>query len=98
MCGANMNNDYAEGIAADALSFIAADATRLARFLDLSGLTPASIRAASREAGFLVGVLDYIDADQALLKAFADATGIDPATVAKARLALGGQTWEQDVP
>jgi hypothetical protein len=89
-----MNNDAAADIAVDALIFIAADATRLARFLDLSGLTPASIRAAARDAGFLLGVLDYIDADEALLKAFADASGISPSTVARARLALGGLPWE----
>ena len=93
-----MNNDAAADIAIDALTFIAADATRLARFLDLSGLTPASIRAAACDPGFLLGVLEYIDADEALLKAFADASCINPSVVTKARLALGGRTWEGDVP
>jgi hypothetical protein len=93
-CKANMNKNDAEGIAVDALTFIASDAARLARFLDLSGLTPASIRAAARDVGFLLGVLDYVDADETLLKAFADASGISPSIVAKARLALGGQSWE----
>jgi hypothetical protein len=89
-----MNNDAAEAIAVNALAFIATDANRLARFLDLSGLTPQSIRTAARDSGFLLGVLDYIDADAALLKAFADSFGINPSTVSKARLALGGQPWE----
>ena len=89
-----MNNDAAEAIAVNALAFIATDAARLARFLDLTGLTPQSIRAAARDSGFLVGVLDYIDADEALLKAFADSSGINPSTVSKARLALGGRPWE----
>jgi hypothetical protein len=93
-----MNTDNAEAIAVDALSFLAADAARLRRFLDLSGLSPASIRAAAREAGFLLGVLDYIDADERLLKMFAEATGINPSIVAKARVALGGRTWEADGP
>ena len=93
-----MNNDAAADIAVDALIFIAADATQLARFLDLSGLTAASIRAAAGDPGFLLGVLDYINADEALLKAFADASGINPSVVTKARLALGGRTWDGDVP
>jgi chromosome segregation ATPase len=93
-----MNTDDAETIAADALTFLAADAARLRRFLDLSGLSPASIRAAAREAGFLRGVLDYIDADERLLKMFANASGIDPSVIAKARMALGGRTWEGDAP
>jgi hypothetical protein len=89
-----MNNDAAEAIAVDALSFIATDAYRLARFLDLTGLTPQSIRAAARDAEFLLGVLDYIDADESLLKAFAVSSGINPSTVSKARLVLGGRPWE----
>jgi hypothetical protein len=89
-----MNNDAAESIAVDALTFIGTDASRLARFLDLTGLTPQSIRAAAHDAGFLLGVLDYIDADDALLKAFADFSGINPSTVSKARLALGG--WPRE--
>jgi hypothetical protein len=89
-----MNNDAAEAIAVDALAFIATDANRLGRFLDLTGLTSQSIRAAARDAGFLLGVLDYIDADETLLKAFAASSGIDPLTVSKARSALGGRAWE----
>ena len=93
-----MNTDDAKAIAVDALTFLAAYAARLGRFFDLSGLSPVSIRAAAREAGFLIGVLDYVDADEGLLKLFADTTGIHPSVVAKARAALGGRTWEADVP
>jgi hypothetical protein len=89
-----MNNDAAAALAVDALIFIAADAARLTRFLDLTGLTPQSIRGAARDAEFLLGVLDYIDADETLLKAFADSSRITPSTVSKARLALGGRPWE----
>lgn len=89
-----MKHDDAVAIAVDALTFIAAEGTRLGRFLDLTGLTPQSIRVAARDEGFLLGVLDYIDADEALLKAFADFSSIHPAIVSKARLALGGQPWE----
>jgi hypothetical protein len=93
-----MTKKDAQALAIEALNVLAADATRLVRFLDLSGLDPGSIRAAARDAGFLAGVLDYINADEALLIAFADTTSIDPNTVAKARRALGGRAWERDVP
>ena len=93
-----MKKKDAETMAVEALNFLAADATRLVRFLDLSGLDPTSIRAAARDAGFLAGVLDYVNTDEALLMAFADASGINPSAVAKARLILGGKSWERDVP
>ena len=85
-----MTKDDAETIAAKALTFLAGDAARLVRFLDLSGLDPGSIRAAARGAGFLAGVLEYICGDEALLVAFAANAGIDPARIAQARVALGG--------
>jgi hypothetical protein len=93
-----MNKGNAEDIAIEALNFLAADPTRLARFLDLSGLDPASIRAAAGDAGFLAGVLDYVNSDETLLLAFADHATVAPTVVEKARTALGGRAWERDVP
>jgi len=93
-----MKQADAEAIAIEALNFLAADATRLVRFLDLSGLDPASIRAAARNTGFLTGVLDYVSGDEALLMDFADSAGVKPGVVGRARTTLGGQNWERDVP
>jgi Protein of unknown function (DUF3572) len=93
-----VTNADAEAIAIDALNFLAGDALRLTRFLDLSGLNPASIRAAARDPGFLAGVLDYINADESLLMAFAADASVDPNVVEKARAALGGRAWEPDMP
>jgi chromosome segregation ATPase len=92
-----MTNEDAETIAAEALNFIASDAARLVRFLDLSGLDPSSVRTAARSAGFLAGVLDYICGDEALLVAFAEKSSLDPSAVAQARKSLSGR-WERDVP
>jgi Protein of unknown function (DUF3572) len=92
-----MQKDAAETIAANALNFLARDAERLVRFLDLSGLNPGSIREAARDAGFLAGVLEYICGDQALLLEFADHSGVTPSAVEKARLALSGR-WDRDLP
>jgi Protein of unknown function (DUF3572) len=93
-----MNKDNAETIAVEALRFLAGDAARLVRFLDLCGLNPNSVRSAARDPGFLAGVLDYVSADEALLVAFAQDAGIEPSAVDKARSVLGGRQWERDVP
>ena len=93
-----MTKGDAEAIAIDALNFLAGDSTRLTRFLDLSGLSPASIRAAARDPGFLAGILDYINGDESLLMAFAADASVDPPVVEKARAALGGRAWERDMP
>jgi hypothetical protein len=93
-----VEKDNAEALAVEALRFLASDAARLVRFLDLSGLNPNSIRSAARDPGFLAGVLEYVNADEALLIAFADLAGIKPSAVERARSVLGGRGWERDVP
>ncbi|HEU5019557.1 MAG TPA: DUF3572 domain-containing protein [Pseudolabrys sp.] len=90
--------EAAEALAVQALTFIAEDAERLGRFLAVTGIGPAEIRAASNEPGFLGGVLDYLASDERLLLEFAATAEADPATVDKARLVLGGSPWERDVP
>jgi hypothetical protein len=77
--------EAAEGLAIDALTFIAADPARLERFIALSGLSVDDLRAAAAEPGFFSAVLDFIASDEAQLLAFAANGGFDPATVAKAR-------------
>ena len=91
--------EAAETLAIQALTFIAADPERLGRFLGLTGIGPAQIRAAAREPGFLAGVLDYLSGDERLLTEFARQTDHDPITVSQARHVLGGGgDWERDVP
>jgi hypothetical protein len=86
--------EAAAELAITALSFLADEPERLARFLALSGIAPESIRAAAREPGFLVGVLDYLANDESLLIAFAEQREIDPAQITAAREALAGPQWE----
>jgi hypothetical protein len=88
----------AEAIAIQALSFIAGDGERLGRFLAITGIGPAEIRAAAGEPGFLVGVLEYLAADDRLVTEFAAEAGLDPADIAGAHVALGGTPWEREVP
>ena len=79
-----------EAIAIAALGFLAAEESRLERFLALSGLGPHNLRQAAADSGFLAAVLDYIAADERLLVAFAAKEGLDPAAIARARESLGG--------
>ena len=95
--GSSLTEEAAEGLAIQALTFIAGDGERLGRFLATTGIGPAQIRAAAQEPGFLVGVLDYLAGDEGLLAAFAAETGNDPAYVGKALAALGGH-WEREIP
>jgi hypothetical protein len=89
--------ETAEMLAIQVLGFIAEEPERLNRFLGMSGIPLAQIRAAAREPGFLAGVLEHMLGEESLLIAFAASTGIDPAEVARARGALGGQQ-ERNMP
>ena len=86
--GRPMGRDAAETLAVAALAFLAGDEERLARFLSLSGLTPASLRAAAAAPSFLPSVLDYIAGDEALLLRFAADERCDPARIEAARREL----------
>jgi hypothetical protein len=88
----------AEDLAIAGLGFIAAEPERLDRFLALTGIDPASIRAAARQPQFLVGVLDHLLGEERLLLAFAAENDIDPEAVMRARDALAGPDWERDTP
>ena len=92
------SREAAESLAVQALNFLATEPTRLARFLALSGLDPARIRAAAAESGFLAGVLAHLGEDEALLLAFAAEAGVTPGEVDRARRLLAGTEWERDTP
>jgi hypothetical protein len=88
--------DAAGAIAIAALSFIAQDSERLARFLALSGIGPDSIREAAREPDFLAGVLDHLAGDETLLLAFAEQENIAPTEITRARDVLAGRHGNGD--
>ncbi len=79
-----------ESTAIAALGFLAAEESRLERFLALSGLGPHNLRQAAADPGFLAAVLDYVAGDEALLVAFAEQEGMNPADFARARDSFGG--------
>jgi Protein of unknown function (DUF3572) len=92
----SMRRDAAESLAVQALSFLAGEPERLARFLALTGLGPDRIRAAAASPGFLAGVLDHVASEDALVTAFAAEAGIAPEEVEKARRVLGSGEWERE--
>jgi hypothetical protein len=93
-----MTKELAEGLAIQALTYLASDGERLGRFLAVTGIGPGEIRSAAGEPGFLVGVMEYLASDEALLSGFAAEAGVAPTDIAKAHMALGGQPWEREVP
>ena len=86
--------EQSEQLAISALGFLAADPGRLERFLSLSGLTHAGLRAAAAEPGFFAAILDHIAGDQNLLLACAAALPCDPAQLDQARKILSPEIWE----
>ena len=63
--------EAAEGLAIQALTFIAGDGERLGRFLAVTGIGPAEIRDAACEPGFLAGVLKGLTPKDCLQSAVA---------------------------
>ena len=82
--------EFAAQTAVGALGFLAADETRLERFLALSGLGPHNLRRAAADPAFLTAVLDYIAADEKLLVDFGQSIGLSPEKVMRARDMLSG--------
>jgi hypothetical protein len=94
--GSLLTQEAAEGLAIQALTFIAGEPERLGRFLAVTGIGPDQIRPASSELGFLAGVLEHLAGDERLLTAFATEAGVDPAAIGKALDTLSGGAWQRD--
>jgi hypothetical protein len=94
-----INPDSAEKIAIQGLAFVAGDPDLLRRFLAITGIEAANIRASAREPGFLAGVLQFILAHEPTAKRFAEESGIDPGSIQAARrnLPLGDDSHDRSV-
>ena len=93
-----MDRQTAESLAIQALSFLAEDADRIGRFLALTGINPAELRAIAQDPAFLAAVLEHVAGDESLLIALSDHLGRKPGDVAAAVTALAGNRWERDIP
>jgi hypothetical protein len=70
------------------LGHVLTDATLRDRFLALTGLAPADLRARAGTAAVQLAVLDFLAGNESDLVAVAAATGIAPADIAAARARL----------
>lgn len=77
-------------LALRALAYLAADEERVSRFLALTGLEAADVRALLGETGFQLAVLDHLAGDEAMLLDFAAVESLAPEAIGRARRALGG--------
>ena len=79
-----MVNDPVE-LVLQALGWVLSDPARARRFLDLTGLTPESLRAGIGEPGTQAAVLDFLCAHEPDLLGAAESLGVAPAALAAAR-------------
>lgn len=84
------STEEAEIMGLNALGFLAADGERLQRFMDLSGLDVAAIRAGASNPAFLGGILDHLLSDESLLLIFAEEQQLRPERIAQLRRTLPG--------
>lgn len=77
-----------ETLGLQALTFLAADDDRLARFLALTGIQGGQLREIAQSPAGLGAVLDYLLGFEPLLLEFAAEVGIDPAIIATQRAKL----------
>jgi hypothetical protein len=84
------HTEEAEILAINALGFLASDSERLQRFMDLSGLDVAAIRAGAANPAFLGGILDHLLGDESLLLIFAEEQQVRPERIADLRRQLPG--------
>jgi hypothetical protein len=82
---ARITREDAETLALEALAFLVDSPEELARFLTLSGIRPAEMRARAEDRAFLAGVVDFLLGEEALLLRFCAARAVDSKTVHFAR-------------
>jgi len=80
----------ASGVALGALAWVLSDTPRAERFLALTGLSPATLRAAVGDAATHRAVLEFLCAHEPDLVAAAESLGLAPAELAAARDRIDG--------
>jgi hypothetical protein len=81
--------NVSETLALQALAWIIGDETLRPRFLDLTGLDAATLRARAGERDMLAATLGFLAAHEPTLVAAADALGVKPAALVAAARDLG---------
>jgi len=82
--------EAAETLALQGLAFLFEDPARMLRFLKLTGLEPAEVRARAGTPELSLAVLEHLAADESLLLVFAASRAAAPDSVARAIALLEG--------
>ena len=82
---AQQDTQFNEGLAIEALQYLASEDDLLMRFSALSGILPNDMREASAQPGFLAGVLDFFLSHEPDLLTFCGQSGHSPEAVVSAR-------------
>jgi hypothetical protein len=85
-----LTTDEAQILALKALGFIVNSEETLRRFMALSGVDGATLRARAAEPEMHVAILDFFLANEGFLVDFCDTASVDAKTVHQARYVLGG--------
>lgn len=85
---ADETNQDAAALALAALGWTVSDAGRAHRLIDMTGLTPADLRARAAEPSVLAAVLGFLEAYEPDLVACAEAIDSQPAALVAARVKL----------
>jgi hypothetical protein len=85
-----VSSEEAEAIAVAALGFLAAEPSRVARFLALTGVEPAELLAGAGRPAMQASILEHLLGDESLLLAFATHAGVAPGRIEPARRCLQG--------
>lgn len=85
-----MKQEAAVELGASALVFLANQPEEIGRFLTVSGVEVATVRARAADPEFLGFVLDFVLSDEALAEAFCMQEALRPEMLAAARAALPG--------
>ncbi|SOC39527.1 uncharacterized protein DUF3572 [Rhizobium subbaraonis] len=80
----------AESTAVSVLAWLAGEPEHFSRFLSLTGMAPADLRAAAGNRSFLAGLVEFLMGHEPTLMAFCEATETKPETVVRAHTALTG--------
>lgn len=86
------SREDAETLAINALRFLADDPARLGRFVALTGIGPAELKATASQPHLLAAVLDHLMRDESLLLVFAADNRIPPERITQAHRHLAGDT------
>ncbi len=85
-----LDREAAEVIALQGLTFLAEDATRMLRFLKLTGLELDEVRARAGTAELSLAALEHLAGDESLLLVFAASRGVAAESVGHAIALLDG--------